>query len=197
MDTRYYKVCIVGDSNAGKSSIAQRYVHEKFDEYSTSTIGAAYFSKIVNYQNSNVHIQIWDTAGQERYRTITPLYYRGAAAVIIVLDQNCVNSNKLLDYWITAIKQHISDIPIFIAINKSDLPSNLLEHTIPNIMEKYTNIHYKYVSAKTNENIEELFNSIIEKVYHDKNIPIIDRDTIIIVNNHQTDKKWYSKCSIL
>lgn len=197
MDTRYYKLCIVGECNAGKSSIAQRYVHEKFDEYSTSTIGAAYFSKIVNYQNSNVHIQIWDTGGQERYRTITPLYYRGAAAVIIVLDQTCVNSNKLLDYWIQAIKQHISDIPIFIAINKSDLPSKISEDTIPTIMEKYTNIHYKYVSAKTNENIEELFNSIIEKVYHDKNIPIIDRDNIIIVNNHQTDKKWYSKCSIL
>ena len=197
MDTRYYKLCIVGESNAGKSSIAQRYVHEKFDEHSTSTIGAAYFSKIVNYQNSNLHLQMWDTAGQERYRTITPLYYRGAAAVIIVVDQNCVNSNKLLDYWIHAIKQHISDIPIFIAINKSDLPSKISEDTIPTIMEKYTNIHYKYVSAKTNENIEELFNSIIEKVYHDKNIPIIDRDTIIIVNNRQPDKKWYSKCSIL
>ena len=197
MDTRYYKLCIVGESNAGKSSIAQRYVYELFDEYSTSTIGAAYFSKIVKYQNSNIHLQIWDTAGQERYRTITPLYYRGAAAVIIVLDQNCVNSNKLLDYWIPAIKQHISDTPIFIAINKSDLPSNLLEDTIPNIMEKYTNVHYKYVSAKTNENIEELFNNIVENIYHDKNIPIIDIEPTIIINNRQPDKKWYSKCSIL
>lgn len=197
MDTRYYKLCIVGESNAGKSSIAERYVYEKFNEYSTSTIGAAYFSKIVKYQNSNLHLQIWDTAGQERYRTITPLYYRGATAVIIVLDQNCVKSNNLLDYWIPAIKQHIYDIPIFIAINKSDLPSNLLEDTIPNIMEKYTNVHYKYVSAKTNENIEELFNSIVEKVYHDKNIPIIDIEPTIIINNRQPDKKWYSKCSIL
>ena len=197
MDTRYYKLCIVGESNAGKSSIAERYVYEKFNEYSTSTIGAAYFSKIVKYQNSNIHLQIWDTAGQERYRSITPLYYRGAAAVIIVLDQNCVNSNKLLDYWITAIKQHISHTPIFIAINKSDLPSNLLEDTIPNIMEKYTNVHYKYVSAKTNENIEELFNNIVENIYHDKNIPIIDIEPTIIINNRQPDKKWYSKCSIL
>ncbi len=197
MDTRYYKLCIVGECNAGKSSIAQRYVYELFDEHSTSTIGAAYFSKIVKYQNSNVHLQIWDTAGQERYRTITPLYYRGAAAVIIVLDQNCVNSNKLLDYWIPGIKQHIYDIPIFIAINKSDLPSNLLEDTIPNIMEKYTNVHCKYVSAKTNENIEELFNNIVEIVYHDKKIPIFNRDTTIIIDNHQPDKRWFSKCSIL
>jgi len=193
MENRYYKLCIVGECNAGKSSIAQRYVNEKFNEYSATTIGAAYFSKLVKYQTSNVHLQIWDTAGQERYRTLTPLYYRHAAAVIIVLDQTCVKSNKLLDYWLRAIEP---DIPIFIAINKCDLPSKLSEDTIPNIIKNYPNVQYKYVSAKTNENIEELFNSIIEKVYHDKNIPIISRDTIII-DNRSTDTKWYSNCSIL
>ena len=193
MDTRYYKVCIVGESNAGKSSIAQRYVNNTFNEYSTTTIGAAYFSKIVNYQNSTVQLQIWDTAGQERYRSITPLYYRHASAIIIVLDQTCVKSNTIVDNWMSSIT---SDIPIFIAINKCDLPSKIVEETIPNIMEKYPNVQYKYVSAKTNKNIQELFNSIIDTVYHDNNIPITITDTIII-NNQVSDKKWYSTCSIL
>lgn len=30
--------------------------------------------------------QIWDTAGQERYRSLTPMYYRGASSAIIVYD---------------------------------------------------------------------------------------------------------------
>ncbi len=29
---------------------------------------------------------IWDTAGQERYRSLTPTYYRGANAIILVFD---------------------------------------------------------------------------------------------------------------
>ena len=29
---------------------------------------------------------MWDTAGQERYHSLTPQYYRGAQAAIIVYD---------------------------------------------------------------------------------------------------------------
>ena len=33
-----------------------------------------------------IKYQIWDTAGQEKYRSLAPMYYRGAAAAIIVYD---------------------------------------------------------------------------------------------------------------
>eukprot|EP01048_Picozoa_sp_COSAG05_P012532 COSAG05_NODE_1261_length_5339_cov_5.286641_2_plen_52_part_00 len=30
--------------------------------------------------------EIWDTAGQERFASLAPMYYRGAAAAIVVYD---------------------------------------------------------------------------------------------------------------
>ena len=33
-----------------------------------------------------VRFQLWDTAGQERYRSLAPMYYRGASAAIVVYD---------------------------------------------------------------------------------------------------------------
>jgi len=39
------KVCLVGNSGAGKTSLAQRFVYNKFNLYSESTIGASFFTK--------------------------------------------------------------------------------------------------------------------------------------------------------
>lgn len=39
-------------------------------------------------------LQIWDTAGQEKYRSVTPIYYRDAAAAICVFD---VTNRQSLD----------------------------------------------------------------------------------------------------
>lgn len=36
--------------------------------------------------DGTVKFEIWDTAGQERYHSLAPMYYRGAAAAIIVYD---------------------------------------------------------------------------------------------------------------
>ena len=37
-------------------------------------------------EGKKVRTQIWDTAGQERYHSLAPMYYRGAAAAIVVYD---------------------------------------------------------------------------------------------------------------
>ena len=195
MDTRYYKICIIGESNVGKSSIADQYVNSTFDPYKIATIGAAYYSKIIEYQNSNIHLQMWDTAGQERYRSITPLYYRNAAGIVLVVDNTNYKSLSISNYWLKSIKQHIPDVPIFMAINKCDLPSKLSDHFIPSILEIFPTIKYKFVSAKTNDGIDELFNELIETIYNDSSLPVTTIDTVKIKPEPKM-KYWFNKCSI-
>ncbi|RRT65951.1 hypothetical protein B296_00026102, partial [Ensete ventricosum] len=36
--------------------------------------------------DETVRFEIWDTAGQERYHCLAPMYYRGAAAAVVVYD---------------------------------------------------------------------------------------------------------------
>ncbi len=196
METRYYKICIVGDCDVGKSAIATRYVFQNFDNSPSSTIGASYLCKKINYKKSQLHLQLWDTAGQERYRTITPLYYRNAVCVILVIDQSklsCIDSTL---YWVNSIREHVENMPIFIAINKSDLSSILPDNFITNILEKYPDIKYKNVSAKSNEGIDELFLDIIENLYNDYTIPITNTNTILL-NDDTVQKNWFNKCLIL
>ncbi|WOG98285.1 hypothetical protein DCAR_0417626 [Daucus carota subsp. sativus] len=60
-----------------------------------STIGAAFFSQTVAVNDATVKFEIWDTAGQERYHSLAPMYYRGAAAAIIVYDITNQNSSVM------------------------------------------------------------------------------------------------------
>ena len=46
------KVCIVGDTDVGKTSISMRYVHGEFMENTTPTIGAAFLQKKVRGSHS-------------------------------------------------------------------------------------------------------------------------------------------------
>ncbi|CAA0814531.1 Ras-related protein RABF2b [Striga hermonthica] len=80
------KLVLLGDMGAGKSSLVIRFVKGQFLEFQESTIGAAFFSQTVSVNNATVKFEIWDTAGQERYHSLAPMYYRGAAAAIIVYD---------------------------------------------------------------------------------------------------------------
>lgn len=50
------------------------------------TIGAAFFTQILSLAEATVKFDIWDTAGQERYHSLAPMYYRGAAAAIVMYD---------------------------------------------------------------------------------------------------------------
>ena len=193
MENRHYKLCIVGDCDVGKSAIATRYVHNHFDDSPSSTIGASFLCKIKHYNKSKLHLQLWDTAGQERYRSITPLYYRNAACVILVIDQTNVSSITSSLYWLNSIREHMESMPIFIAINKSELPSNLPQNFIETILEKFPDVKWKNVSAKTNEGIEEFFLEIIKKLYNDSNVPVSNTNTIIL-DDDAKQKKWYNNC---
>lgn len=49
-------------------------------------MAAAFLTQKVQLEDATVKFEIWDTAGQERYRSLAPMYYRGAAAAIVVYD---------------------------------------------------------------------------------------------------------------
>lgn len=75
-----------GDAAVGKSSSVERFVKNEFFAFQQPTIGASFLTQSVPLDDCIVKFEIWDTAGQERYRSLAPMYYRGAAAALVVYD---------------------------------------------------------------------------------------------------------------
>ena len=116
-----YKLVLLGDTAVGKSCIAVRFVRDEFSEFQEPTIGAAFLTSNINYNNINYRFEIWDTAGQERYRSLAPMYYRGSSAAIIVYDITQKDSFYGAKSWINEVKKRASHCKIILVGNKKIL----------------------------------------------------------------------------
>ncbi|GMH13231.1 hypothetical protein Nepgr_015072 [Nepenthes gracilis] len=116
------KLVLLGDMGASKSSLVLRFVKGQFLEFQESTIGAAFFSQTLAVNDATVKYEIWDTAGQERYHSLAPMYYRGAAAAIIVYDITNEESFIRAKKWVQELqKQGNPNMVMALAGNKADL----------------------------------------------------------------------------
>jgi len=169
--TLNFKLVLLGDAAVGKSSSVERFVKNEFFEFQQPTIGAAFLTQTVPLDDYTVKFEIWDTAGQERYRSLAPMYYRGAAAALVVYDITVADSFTGAKTWIEELqRQGSSDIIIGLAGNKCDLESR---REVPKAeAQKYAQENgclFFETSAKTGENVNEIFTQIALKL--PKNLP--------------------------
>eukprot|EP00042_Codosiga_hollandica_P027307 m.134715 g.134715 ORF g.134715 m.134715 type:complete len:168 (+) comp52446_c0_seq4:1185-1688(+) len=123
-DIFHFKVVLLGASSAGKTCICSRFVNDNFLEAQTATVGALFSTKNIFLDNEEVKLEIWDTAGQERFSALTPMYYRGAQAAVVVYDITKRDSFDRVKTWVKELETNAGgDIVIAIVGNKADLGS--------------------------------------------------------------------------
>ncbi|URE28082.1 ras-related protein [Musa troglodytarum] len=153
------KLVLLGDAGTGKSSLVLRYVKGQFVEFQESTIGAAFFSQAVAVNDETVKFEIWDTAGQERYHSLAPMYYRGAAAAVIVYDITNLATFARAKKWVQELQAQGSPNTIMaLAGNKADLLE--ARQVSAQEAETYANengLFYMETSAKTAINVTDIF----------------------------------------
>ena len=132
-----------------------------------STIGLDYKLKNVQLENGKmVKIQVWDTAGQDRFRSITKNYYKGAHGIILIYDVTEQKSFDNVKNWMAQIKEEVSErVSIVLVGNKIDDEDNRKISTEQGeSMAKDYEIMFFECSAKTGQNIDEIFNNLVKKV---------------------------------
>lgn len=118
---RKYKVVLLGETGVGKSSLALRLIRNEWNEYLSCTVGASFFRYTSQVGETTLSFDIWDTAGQERYKSLAALYYRGAAAALVVYDITSRESFERAQYWIREVADHSPETLITLVGNKCDL----------------------------------------------------------------------------
>ncbi|TQD99645.1 hypothetical protein C1H46_014781 [Malus baccata] len=156
------KLVLLGDMGTGKTSLVLRFVTGKFLEYQESTIGAAFFTQVLSLNEATIKFDIWDTAGQERYHSLAPMYYRGAAAAVVVYDITSMESFVRAKKWVQELQRQANPTLImFLAGNKADLEEKRkVGSEEAEQYAKENGLVFLETSAKTAQNVSELFYEI-------------------------------------
>lgn len=119
-------------------------------------------------QPVKVKLQIWDTAGGDQFRSLTPIYYKGAAAVVLCYDSTSSDSFESLSYWVDELSQKGSENEIIkvVAATKIDYV-DASEVPIKQAKQyaQQVDASFHQTSAKDGTGITALFQAVAEKVY--------------------------------
>lgn len=150
------KVCLLGATGVGKTSLVRQFVEGHFSEKYLTSIGVKVDKKAVSLPEKDVLLMVWDIEGIDRYCGFQPRYLRGASAFVIVTDHT--RSQSLIEGMeILRMAREVSDAPALLAINKHDL--NVEWHWNEDELNGYRQAFSDTLctSAKTGENVEAMF----------------------------------------
>ena len=139
-------------------------------------------------------LEIWDTAGQEKYKAIAPMYYKGAKIAIVCYDTTSIDSYISAQRWVDDLLRyttlHESGIVVLCG-TKKDLVE---ERTVP--LEDVEQYAYEMgflcieTSAKTGENVDELFNRITTCIPKLLKEIVSNRDTLRLTSVSDDNSGW-------
>ena len=189
------KIVLLGAASTGKTSIVNRFAHDRFSPNSESTIGAAFVTKNVMIDTNEVKLEIWDTGGSEKYRSLAPMYYRDASAAIIVFDLTSDQSLEDAQMWLEELREcGPENVIIGCAANKCDLTGErkITAETVEEFATKNQIKVMKETSALKGTNVVELFTELTKVVFETTSTSSTQKDmpdVVDILNGEQPKKK--------
>ena len=174
-----FKMCIIGNSDVGKSSILKSFnvggrgLNKMETPESTVAFGFFFHCFFIPNTNINCKVTIWDTGGSERFKSMSIMSFRNSHVVVMVYDISDLESFDAIPIWYAQAKKHVDDRAIFMLVgNKLDLHERReVQQKTAQIYAKKNGFEYFECSTTQGSNIFHLFNQIeksIKQVYPDK-----------------------------
>ena len=191
-----HKLVFLGDIYAGKTSIINRFMYESFDTNYQATIGIDFLSKTLYLDDRTVRLQLWDTAGQERFRSLIPNYIRDSSVAVIVFDITNKQTFSNCDKWAEDVRNERGNEAVIVLVGNKIDKAEERAVSLEEAEAKAKSLEATYVetSAKTGDNVKQLFKQIANTLPGDKPQPAGAVGRMHITPDRQPEKTTKEKC---
>ncbi|XP_073685781.1 GTP-binding protein Di-Ras2 [Garra rufa] len=159
-----YRVVVFGAGGVGKSSLVLRFVKGTFRESYIPTIEDTY-RQVISCDKSICTLQITDTTGSHQFPAMQRLSItKGHAFILVysVTSKQSLEELKPIYEQICLIKGDIENIPIMLVGNKNDeMNGREVENSDGEATARRWKCAFMETSAKTNHNVKELFQELL------------------------------------
>jgi len=170
-----FKICVVGEDDVGRFSILRSYLKEAITELDYFTTLESNFAVkdvefIPEHSMTSVMLRIYfwystEFMGTSIKNPDLSQFFRQASGVLLVFDLTRPETLEAIPGWIETVFELVGPlIPIMLIGNKSDLQVAVDATEVERISEKF-GVPYFYTSAKLNQGIDEVIDSLISLAY--------------------------------
>ncbi len=158
------KVCMLGATAVGKTSLVGRFVRRMFSDKYHSSIGITVDKKVLSAGGQDVLLMLWDIYGEDEYQSIRSSYLRGTSGYLLVVDGTRRSTLEAAQQLQSKVEETIGKMPYVMVLNKCDLADawDLPPELPAELAAK--GIAVLRGSAKTGEGVEEAFQALAVKM---------------------------------
>jgi len=165
-----WRVAVLGDGGVGKTALAVQFTLNCFVETYDPTIEDAYRKQLV-VDNRMCFVEVIDTAGQEEYATLRDQWVREGQGFILVYSVASRATFERLEVFRQAMMKVKRQKPVFMLVgNKCD---KQYEREVTReegaSLARTFGCEFLETSAKTAQNVERLFMSLVRLLRATKN----------------------------
>jgi len=169
-----WRVAVLGDGGVGKTALAVQFTLNCFVETYDPTIEDAYRKQLV-VDNKMCFVEVIDTAGQEEYATLRDQWVREGQGFILVYSIASRATFDRLEVFRQAMIKVKRSRPIFMLVgNKCDKHYEREVTKEEGLqMARTFDCEFLETSAKTSQNVERLFTTLVRLLRSSRDSPTI------------------------
>jgi small GTP-binding protein len=159
------KVCMIGTSSVGKTSLVAKYVRSIFSDKYLTSVGVKIDKKTLTVDGTEVTLVIWDLAGDDDFQRLQMNYLRGTSGYLFVADgTRAITLDQVIDIR-QRIEKEVGAIPcVVLALNKADLDAHWQVDSARIASLTAEGWEVIPTSAKDGRGVEEAFSSLARRM---------------------------------